>query len=66
MLFCEICKTFKNTYSEEHLQTPASVGVLKKAHRTKAASDKCSVKKVFLEVDGATKVTCFNIDQYLL
>ena len=32
----------------------------------KVASDKCSVEKVFLVVDRAVKVTCFNIDQYFL
>ena len=25
---CEVCKTVKNTYFEEHLQTTASTGVL--------------------------------------
>ena len=33
---------------------------------TNVASDKCSVKKVFLVVDRAMKVTCFFIDQHLL
>ena len=33
------------------------------AQRMKVASDKCSMKKVFLEVGRAVKVTCFNIDQ---
>ena len=33
---------------------------------TKVASDKCSVKKVFLVVDTAVQVTCFDIDQHLL
>ena len=31
----------------------------------KVASDKCSVKKVFLMVVRAAKVTCFYIDQHL-
>ena len=35
-------------------------------HRTKVTSDKCSVKKVFLMVDRAVKVTCFYTDQHLL
>ena len=35
-------------------------------HRTKKASDKCAVKKVFFVVDRAVKVTCFYIDQHLL
>ena len=35
-------------------------------HRTKVTSDKCSVKKVFLMVYRAVKVTCFYTDQYLL
>ena len=30
------------------------------------ASDKCSVKTMFLVVDRAVKVTCFYIDQRLL
>ena len=30
--------------------------------KTKVASDKCSVKKLFLVVDRAVKVTCFDID----
>ena len=34
--------------------------------RKKVASDKCSVKKVFLVVDRAVKVMCFYIDQHLL
>ena len=33
---------------------------------TNVASDKCSVKKVFLVIDRAVKVTCFYIDQHLL
>ena len=33
---------------------------------TNVASDKCSVKKIFLVVDRAVKVTCFYIDQHLL
>ena len=33
---------------------------------TNVASDKCSVKKVFLVFDRAVKVTCFYIDQNLL
>ena len=28
VLSCEVCKTFKNTYFEEYLQTTASGGVL--------------------------------------
>ena len=32
----------------------------------KAASDKCSVKKVFLVVDRVVKMTCVYIDQHLL
>ena len=28
MLSCEVCKTFKNTYFEEHLQMTASGGAL--------------------------------------
>ena len=28
VLSCEVCKTFKNTYFEEHLQMTASGGVL--------------------------------------
>ena len=32
----------------------------------KVASDKCSVKKVFLMVDRAVKVMCFDIDQHVL
>ena len=35
-------------------------------YRTKVASDKCSVKKVFLVVDRAVKVARFYIDQHLL
>ena len=70
MLSCEVREAFKSTHFEEHLQTTASGGVLLKSliniHRTKVASDKCSVKKVFLVVDGAVKVTCFYIDQHLL
>ena len=31
----------------------------------KVASDKCYVKKLFLVVDRAVKVTCSNIDQHL-
>ena len=30
VLSCEVCKTFKNTYFEEYLQTTASGGVLLK------------------------------------
>ena len=30
------------------------------------ARDKCSVKKMFLVVDRAVKVTCFYIDHYVL
>ena len=67
MLSCEVCETFKNTYFEEHLRTTASGwGSLKKLflklcniHRTKVASDKCSVKKVFLKIARAVKVTFF-------
>ena len=33
---------------------------------TNVASDKYSVKKIFLDVDRAVKVTCFYIDQHLL
>ena len=32
----------------------------------KVASNKCSLKKVFLVVDRAVKMTCFYIDQHLL
>ena len=32
----------------------------------KVASDKCSVKKMFLVVDGAVQVTCSYSDQHLL
>ena len=35
-------------------------------HRTKVASDMCSVKKVFLVVDRAVKVTHIYIDRHLL
>ena len=35
-------------------------------YRRKVASNKCSVKKVFFEVDRAVKMTCFYIDQYIL
>ena len=34
-------------------------------YSAKVASDKWSVKKVFLVVDRAVKVTCFYIDQHL-
>ena len=32
----------------------------------KVASNKCSLKKVFLAVDRAVKMTCFYIDHHLL
>ena len=35
-------------------------------HRTKVATDKCSVKKLFLVVDRAVKATCLNINQLFL
>ena len=35
-------------------------------HRMKVASAMCYVKKVFLLIDRAVKVTCFYIDQHLL
>ena len=74
MLSCELCETFKNTYFEEYLQTTVSGGVLQKSpflktyniHKTKVANNKCSVKKLFLVVDIAVKMTRFNIYQYLL
>ena len=59
MLSCEVCKTFKNTYFEEYLQTTASGGVLQKKpvlknysillyniHRKEEASDKFCEKAV--------------------
>ena len=33
---------------------------------TNVATDKCYVKKIFLVVDRAVKVSCFYIDQHLL
>ena len=55
---------FKNVYFEEHLQTSASWAVLSKScssklyniHRTKVASDKCSVKK---SINMLTSCGCF-------
>ena len=75
MLFCEVCKTFKNTYFEEYLRNITNGCFwrcsIKKLflktcniNRTKEASDKCSVKKLFLVIDRAVKVTCFYIDQH--
>ena len=39
--------------------------LLYNVYSAKVASGKCSVKKVFLVVDRAVKVTCFYIDQHL-
>ena len=63
---CKVCETFKNTYFKEHLQTNAPGGFYKNAVLKnfaictgQGANDKCSVKKEFLVVDRAVKVTCF-------
>ena len=74
MLSCEVWETFKNNYFEDHLQTTASEVFYEKAVLKnfaifigrKQVMIKCSVKKVFLVVDRAVKVTCFYIDHDLL
>ena len=72
MLSCEVCKTFKNTILKNNwkrllLEVYKNYSLkLCIIHRTKAASDTFSVKKVFLVVDRAVKVTCFYIDQLFL
>ena len=73
MISCEVYETFKNTYFEGHLQRLFLEVFFKKyalkncnVYRRKVVSNKCSVKKVFLEVDRAVKMTCFYIDKYIL
>ena len=77
MLPCEVSKTFKNTCFEVYLQKTVSGGVLQKnlflktiqyyyaifTGRKKPVIS--SVKKLFLLVDRAVKVTCFYIEQNL-
>ena len=59
----------------KHLKTPILKNISKRLlvevfykkafyniHRTKVASDKCSVKKVLLGVDRDVKLTCAYID----
>ena len=73
VLSCEVCETFRNTYFEENLQATASGGVPVKKLFLKTlqysqdeSSDMYYVKKLFLVVHRAVKVTCFYNDQYLL
>ena len=43
---CEFCKTFKNTYFEEHLQTTASYSMKKNRHRKKELKNSRKKKKI--------------------
>ena len=74
VISCEVCETFKNTYFKNICKRLLLEVFYKKAvpknlaifTGKKLVSDKCSVKKMFLVVDGAVKVTCSYIDQHLL
>ena len=61
-IFRNICKRLllEVFYKKAHSEKLCNI------RSTKVASNKCSVKKLFLVVDRAVKETCFNIDQHLL
>ena len=74
VLSCEFSEISKNTFFHRTPLVAASgrcsmknlfLKTFQYSHDERT-SDKCSVKKIFLVVDRAMKVTCFYIDQNLL